>query len=44
MSKAIAFSRTLLVAPRPHPVEIARSAIVLGCGAALTLAGVALPL
>ncbi|WP_407875563.1 hypothetical protein [Qipengyuania nanhaisediminis] len=44
MSTAIALSRNTFHAVRIRQVEIARSAIVLGCGAALILAGQPLPL
>ena len=44
MTKAIALSRTPLEAARARQIEIARSAIVLGCGAALIFAGQAFPL
>lgn len=43
MSKAIALSRTAYAAAQQRQLDIARSAIVLGCGAALILAGQALP-
>ncbi|MFL0355037.1 hypothetical protein ACI5KX_01045 [Erythrobacter sp. GH1-10] len=44
MTKAIALSRTAVETARAWQLEILRSAIVLGCGAALILAGQPLPL
>ena len=44
MTKAIALSRTALETARTRQLEILRCAIVLGCGAALILAGQAIPL
>ena len=43
MSKAIAFSRTAYAEARQRQADLLSSAIVLGCGAALILAGNALP-
>ncbi|MEM6907285.1 MAG: hypothetical protein AAF494_01295 [Pseudomonadota bacterium] len=44
MSRAIALTRKARIAAIEQPLELARSAIVLSCGAALVLAGQALPL
>lgn len=44
MSKAIAYSRDLYTIAQQRHLEMLSSAIVLGCGAALILAGKALPL
>jgi hypothetical protein len=44
MSKAIARSRDLFAETRQFQLEAAQSVIVLACGAALILAGQALPL
>ena len=43
MATAIALSKTALETARARQIEIVRSAIVLGCGAALILAGQPLP-
>lgn len=43
MSKAIAITRTTILEAQQRRIEIARSAIVLACGAALILAGQPLP-
>lgn len=44
MSKAIAITRAAYEAAQQRQIDIARSAIVLACGAALILAGQPLPL
>nr|WP_298931992.1 hypothetical protein [uncultured Erythrobacter sp.] len=44
MAKAIALSKTAFETARARQIDIVRSAIVLGCGAALILAGQPLPL
>ncbi|WP_256439008.1 hypothetical protein [Erythrobacter sp. JK5] len=44
MSKAIALSLSTFEVARQRRLDILRSAIVLGCGAALILAGQATPL
>ncbi len=44
MTKALALSKSALNAARMRRLEIARGVIVLGCGAALILAGQPLPL
>lgn len=45
MSRTIALAHPLFAATgRINPLDLARSAIVLGCAAALILAGQALPL
>ena len=44
MTKAAAISRSALEQARLRQLEIVRSAIVIGCGAALILAGQPLPL
>ena len=43
MAKAIALSKTAYEAARERQLDVVRSAIVLGCGAALILAGQPLP-
>lgn len=43
MSKAIALSRTAYETARARQIDIVRSVVVLGCGAALILAGQPLP-
>ncbi|EAQ28673.1 hypothetical protein NAP1_13778 [Erythrobacter sp. NAP1] len=43
MSKAVAITRTALAEARRRQAEALSSVIVLGCGAALILAGQALP-
>ncbi len=43
MTKAIALTRTAYAAAHQRQLDIARSVIVLGCGASLILAGQALP-
>jgi hypothetical protein len=44
MVQAIALSRTVFETACAHPADIARGAIVLGCGLALALAGQPLPI
>ncbi|MEM9500628.1 MAG: hypothetical protein AAF941_02160 [Pseudomonadota bacterium] len=44
MRKAIAITRAACEAAQQRKIDIARSAIVLACGAALILAGQPLPL
>ncbi|MEL7197989.1 MAG: hypothetical protein AAGL10_06715 [Pseudomonadota bacterium] len=43
MTKAIALSRATLASARSNPMDWASSALVLGCGLALILAGPVLP-
>lgn len=43
MNRAVALAHPFFAAPRIESIEIARRVIVLGCAAALILAGKALP-